>query len=247
VASVTSWVPLCMDASEFASWRQMNLRVVGNNQAKRPCDDCPLGFAAEMRGIGRCNGSPGGVEEEDEMEIKELKAKASVVSVQVAVPCERCTHREVCGIRQQIADLDSVEMELPALNPALKPAADDGDRVRVLHARAQGWPSEAPDERGGARIGSPERCEGARGDGGEARGGGFVIRRRLTMHTCQYPVPGVRHSHPVTTESVPDTWKRLLNRIPRTSPDGSNAVPAFPCRQAERRRSDPCSLGRRIP
>jgi hypothetical protein len=122
VASVTSWVPLCMDASEFASWRQMNLRVAGNNQAKRPCDDCPLGFAAEMRGIGRCNGSPGGVEEEDEMEIKELKAKASVVSVQVAVPCERCIHREVCGIRQQIADLDSVEMELPALNPALKPA-----------------------------------------------------------------------------------------------------------------------------
>lgn len=118
---MTSWTPLCMDGDEYSSWREMNLRVAKNSQATRPCADCPLGYAAEMRAVGRCNGSPGGVEEEDEVEITELKAKPAIVAVQVNVPCERCIHREVCGLRQQIADLDSVEMELPALNPALKP------------------------------------------------------------------------------------------------------------------------------
>jgi hypothetical protein len=119
---MTAWAPLCMSADEFAAWREMNGRITGRDRGSRPCDDCPLGFAAEMRAEGRCNGTPGGVEEEDEVEIRELKAsQAGVVPVTVTVPCGRCVHREVCGIRAQIADLDRVETELPALNPALKP------------------------------------------------------------------------------------------------------------------------------
>ena len=57
-----AFTPLCMDADELAGWRAQNDRNRHGNgiRAKRPCEDCLLGFAAEMRAVGRCNGEPGG-------------------------------------------------------------------------------------------------------------------------------------------------------------------------------------------
>ena len=54
------WAPACMDAGELAGWRDRNARLLPFRRAERPCEDCLLGFAAEMRAEGRCNGEPGG-------------------------------------------------------------------------------------------------------------------------------------------------------------------------------------------
>jgi len=59
--------PACMTAQEFALWRAANRKLKsGTSAAKSPCFDCPLGFAADMRTIGMCDGQPGGVPEEDD-------------------------------------------------------------------------------------------------------------------------------------------------------------------------------------
>lgn len=60
------FAPLCMDADELADWHALNSRNSNRSErAATPCDDCLLGFAAEMRAQGRCNGTPGGDEEEE--------------------------------------------------------------------------------------------------------------------------------------------------------------------------------------
>jgi hypothetical protein len=61
------WTPACMEPDELAAWGEMNGRVRGSGQAQSPCTDCRLAFAIEMRAIGRCNGTPRGVEEDTEM------------------------------------------------------------------------------------------------------------------------------------------------------------------------------------
>jgi hypothetical protein len=58
-----NWSPDCMDATEWAEWQRLNPRLPLNQGgiAPRPCVDCPTTYAAEMRGLGRCNGEPGEV------------------------------------------------------------------------------------------------------------------------------------------------------------------------------------------
>ena len=58
----TGWQAACMDADDWRIWR--SLAVFNGSeadQAARPCHDCPLSFALEMRAQGRCNGTPGEV------------------------------------------------------------------------------------------------------------------------------------------------------------------------------------------
>lgn len=55
------WEPLCMDAAEWQDWRGLNPRITDRASAAWPCTDCPLGFAADMRAVGRCNGEPGAI------------------------------------------------------------------------------------------------------------------------------------------------------------------------------------------
>lgn len=64
------WEPLCMDHDEWEAWQGTNRRLTyQGDQAARPCADCLLGYAAEMRAEGRCNGEPAGDHhEEDTME-----------------------------------------------------------------------------------------------------------------------------------------------------------------------------------
>lgn len=61
------WQAACMDPDEWEVWQDTNRRLTSfGDQATRPCDDCTLGFAADMRALGRCNGTPAGADEEDE-------------------------------------------------------------------------------------------------------------------------------------------------------------------------------------
>ena len=62
--AVQSWTAACMTPDEWDEWQRLN---PVNAHADRPCADCPLGYAAEMRAVGRCNGQPGAVEEDEEM------------------------------------------------------------------------------------------------------------------------------------------------------------------------------------
>ncbi len=61
------WEPLCMDPDEWEAWQGTNRRLTyQGDQAPRPCADCLLGYAAEMRAEGRCNGEPAGDHHEEE-------------------------------------------------------------------------------------------------------------------------------------------------------------------------------------
>lgn len=53
-----SWSPLCMEEDEWADWQRYNPKIASTDRAERPCADCPVEYAAEMRIAGRCNGVP---------------------------------------------------------------------------------------------------------------------------------------------------------------------------------------------
>lgn len=53
------WSPDCMSPADFTDWTRHNEKTNGM-RAKRPCEDCPLAYALEMRGINSCNGYPAG-------------------------------------------------------------------------------------------------------------------------------------------------------------------------------------------
>lgn len=58
---VSNWIPLCMSTDEYGGWLHLNdkLRASQAHPAKRPCEDCPASYAAEMRAKNVCNGHPG--------------------------------------------------------------------------------------------------------------------------------------------------------------------------------------------
>ena len=60
--AATGWAPACMDAVEWAEWGARNplANIPEADQVARPCEECPIGWAADMRAEGRCNGIPGG-------------------------------------------------------------------------------------------------------------------------------------------------------------------------------------------
>ena len=72
-----------MDPDEWAAWRSLNDRS-GSNRAARPCSDCLLGYAAEMRADGRCNGTPGGDAADDE-EDHDMDSSRTLTPVPVEV------------------------------------------------------------------------------------------------------------------------------------------------------------------
>jgi hypothetical protein len=161
-----AWAPLCMDADEWAGWQRHNRRLVGLKglqQADRPCADCPLGYAAEMRAIGRCNGQPGGIEEDEEemtMEptpIAVKKPPTASARIRVEAPCRTCSHAPVCRLRDAVIDAGEASIEVPAL----------GDGVRIVLAGAVecDWYAkarQAPDPSKPRRELSPEQKEAAR-------------------------------------------------------------------------------------
>ena len=50
---------LCMTPDEWTAWSAANALVQPQIRAGRPCTDCTPLFAATMRAIWRCSGTPG--------------------------------------------------------------------------------------------------------------------------------------------------------------------------------------------
>ncbi|MHB8398409.1 MAG: hypothetical protein ACYDCI_05670 [Candidatus Limnocylindrales bacterium] len=91
-----------MDPDELAGWREGTVPA---------CEACPLGFAASMREIDRCNGTPAGSEEGAHIVAAHLTV--------VAPPCETCAHAPVCRIRANIVGLERYELTAPDNAPEL--------------------------------------------------------------------------------------------------------------------------------
>jgi hypothetical protein len=158
-----------MDAEELARWQEMNGRAAAN-RAARPCADCPLGYAVEMRALGRCNGTPGGVEEDTEMgtfdytgperpqpEPKEAPRALTMtrrVELEVAAPpCGSCAHEPVCALRAAFEGMATVETSAPPLPDGLRLTLTASvECAHYLRDRAKPAPVRAttPQERGQA-------------------------------------------------------------------------------------------------
>ena len=128
-----AWIPACMDADELAAWEQMNRRVAGGNQAQIPCSDCLPAFSAEMhRAIspeyphGRCNGTPRGGQEVDDMDqpaptaTRGLTITRRVALEVTAPPCGSCAHEPVCALRAAFEGMATVETSAPPLPAGLR-------------------------------------------------------------------------------------------------------------------------------
>lgn len=118
-----AWLPACMDAEELARWSKA---PAGHVLSILPWHDCLVGFAAEMRVVGRCNGTPGGVEEDEEMDQPEPAAPRGLTitrRVQLDVsapPCGSCAHEPVCALRAAFEGMATVETSAPPLPDGLR-------------------------------------------------------------------------------------------------------------------------------
>lgn len=100
------FIPLCMTPDELADWDKHNRTAAfaAHGAARTPCEDCLLGYALEMRAIGKCNGTPGAAAdvEDDEPEEPAVRRTMANLKVTVSAPCETCVHLAVCGRRESI-------------------------------------------------------------------------------------------------------------------------------------------------
>ncbi len=101
-----------MTPEEFEDWRRV---PAGHGLPADPCDDCTLGFAADMRAIGRCDGRPGGAQEDDEPLLAREGRTMTTIRANVTAPCGRCIHREVCGRRAALDELGAVPVDMERL------------------------------------------------------------------------------------------------------------------------------------
>jgi hypothetical protein len=119
-----------MDEDEYAAWAEMNRRITGRSDlATRPCADCTLGYASEMRAVGRCNGTPAGVEEEPDMEQPEPVDVRMHRRVPVALtppPCASCAHEPVCALRRSVEGIAEI--------PVVAPPVPDGLTITLVAA-----------------------------------------------------------------------------------------------------------------
>jgi hypothetical protein len=161
------WSPACMDDDERTAWEAKNARVTGMfggvGKADRPCTDCTLGFAADMRAIGRCNGAPGGVEEEETMDqdrtVTRIESAATTkVAIALAAPCGGCGHAPVCRLRESVEALARTTVSVPKLEPGLAVELR-GTIACEWFVKAKGAQPTAPRPK---RELSPEQREAAR-------------------------------------------------------------------------------------
>jgi hypothetical protein len=112
-----AWSPLCMEPDEWADWQRLNPVLNQAIHAERPCADCPVGYARQMRAIRRCNGTPGLKEENDP-----VAERDDLTTIEVAsdAPCPSCVHRTVCGMRTAVESLRKLEILAPSLPKAVR-------------------------------------------------------------------------------------------------------------------------------
>lgn len=134
--AVIGWAPLCMEPDEWAEWQRMNPRLVAKDHAERPCSDCPVSYAEEMRAKSLCNGTPGGEKNEDlpmtptptvrpaATPPEQLRSGPAVAfqtgstrttTIELELPCKSCIHLPVCRIRPESPRL--MVSSAPAFDP----------------------------------------------------------------------------------------------------------------------------------
>jgi hypothetical protein len=128
-----AWAPACMAPDEWADWQRLNPSPApsrrglrGSLFVDRPCADCPIGYAVDMRALGRCNGKPGGTEEDTEMDQPEPTAPRGLTTTRrvslevIAPPCGSCSHEPVCALRAAFEGMATVETNAPSLPAGLR-------------------------------------------------------------------------------------------------------------------------------
>jgi hypothetical protein len=171
----TGWAPACMEPGEWAHWRSLNPRLPDEVFAPRPCTDCPLGFAADMRAEGRCNGAPGAVQADDEIPQEETPMEGERVQpgrrveVTLELPCSRCEKQDVCGIRPSLEALHSLPVVAPELDPRVSVAlAGSIERAAFVRARLRRADASELDEPRRRNRLTPEGLEAMRENGRRA-------------------------------------------------------------------------------
>lgn len=150
-----------MEPDEWDLWVARNPRHLGAKVADRPCADCPLGFAAEMRAIGRCNGEPQGHEEESDVNVTGIEVTGAVTQerrIEVLAPCGTCLHRQVCGLKDKLEAAGEADVTMARLPDELHLVLQA--RVEcAFYARdkAAGKPASAGDVDKPKRGWSPEQ------------------------------------------------------------------------------------------
>lgn len=122
------WSADCMEPDEWALWVAENPRNVQGGMADRPCRDCPASFAAEMRAIGRCNGTPTGHEgepaehEEEERDVIDRPPGGirGQQALQLAMPpCGSCQHEPICVLKIALGKVKSADVTVATLPDGL--------------------------------------------------------------------------------------------------------------------------------
>jgi hypothetical protein len=175
------WVAACMEPDEWALWLERNPRALGGAAiANRPCVDCPLGFAAEMRSEGRCNGSPGAVggrheeddEEDDVIEPRSLGGVRAGTALELTPPpCGTCQHEPICVLKVALARAKTAEVAMASLPDGLSVAVSARVDCRFYNrvkgaSRAPGRKLDLSDEeraRRGAQARAMSEAKRARG------------------------------------------------------------------------------------
>lgn len=104
-----AWTPHCMSPEEFELWSAANASITATgSRVGRPCADCPVAYAADMRLIGRCNGTPG--HEADGMD---------ETPVALSLPCGGCAHVAVCRIRPTLDGLAQARIAMTEVDAAV--------------------------------------------------------------------------------------------------------------------------------
>lgn len=149
--ALDGWVAACMEPDEWDTWQRLNPRNAPGGMARRPCADCPVEFARDMRAIGRCNGTPNAALHISSDEEEDPVTKS--IDVAVTAPCGTCAHAPICSIRRGLEELSVLEAALPELDAAITIRLGAVVDCRY-YLKAKATPGTAP---AGASRWTPER------------------------------------------------------------------------------------------
>jgi len=154
------WVAACMEPDEWAHWLATNPQATIDSEfADRPCRDCPLTFATEMRALGRCNGTPAGLEgapatrDDPEDDVTDQRSSISggvrgqSTLALTAPPCDTCLHEPICVLKIALRKVTTAEITVAPLPDGLSIALEARVDCRFYNAkpgfRRKHWSPEA--------------------------------------------------------------------------------------------------------